>query len=34
VQNKPDILLMGLAEQIGGAEDTVVSADYLGGGKS
>lgn len=32
VQNKPDILLMGLAEQIAGAEDTLVSADYLGGG--
>lgn len=26
VQNKPDVLLMGLAEQIGGAEDTLVSA--------
>lgn len=26
VQNKPDILLMGLAEQIAGAEDTLVSA--------
>lgn len=25
VQNKPDVLLMGLAEQIGGAEDTLVS---------
>lgn len=32
VQNKPDILLMGLAEQIAGAEDTLVSANYLGGG--
>jgi hypothetical protein len=27
VQSKPDILLMGLAEQIAGAEDTLVSAD-------
>ncbi|KAJ5585085.1 uncharacterized protein N7459_004885 [Penicillium hispanicum] len=26
VQNKPDILLMGLAEQIGGAEDTLTRA--------
>jgi hypothetical protein len=26
VQNRPDVLLMGLAEQIGGAEDTLVSA--------
>jgi hypothetical protein len=26
VQNKPDVLLMGLAEQIGGAEETLVSA--------
>jgi hypothetical protein len=26
VQNKPDVLLMGLAEQIGGAEDTLVSS--------
>lgn len=25
VQNKPDVLLMGLAEQIGGAEETLVS---------
>lgn len=25
VQNKPDVLLMGLAEQIAGAEDTLVS---------
>jgi hypothetical protein len=31
VQSKPDILLMGLAEQIAGAEDTLVSATvYLG----
>lgn len=29
VQNKPDVLLMGLAEQIGGAEDTLVSAIRL-----
>jgi hypothetical protein len=27
VQTRPDILLMGLAEQIAGAEDTLVSAD-------
>jgi hypothetical protein len=26
VQNKPDVLLMGLAEQIGGAEDTLTRA--------
>ncbi|KAJ5085436.1 Importin subunit beta-3 [Penicillium argentinense] len=26
VQNKPDVLLMGLAEQLGGAEDTVTRA--------
>ncbi|OQD75065.1 hypothetical protein PENDEC_c008G07169 [Penicillium decumbens] len=26
VQNKPDVLLMGLAEQIGGAEDTITRA--------
>jgi hypothetical protein len=25
VQNRPDVLLMGLAEQLGGAEDTIVS---------
>jgi hypothetical protein len=25
IQNRPDVLLMGLAEQIQGAEDTVVS---------
>lgn len=25
VQNRPDVLLMGLVEQIAGAEDTVVS---------
>ena len=29
VQNRPDVLLMGLAEQIGGAEDTLVSAHPL-----
>lgn len=28
VLNKPDVLLMGLAEQIGGAEDTLVSATW------
>jgi hypothetical protein len=28
VQSKPDILLMGLAEQIAGAEDTLVSATH------
>lgn len=26
IQNRPDVLLMGLAEQIQGAEDTVVSS--------
>jgi hypothetical protein len=25
VQNRPDVLLMGLAEQLGGAEETLVS---------
>lgn len=25
VQNRPDVLLMGLAEQLAGAEDTIVS---------
>ena len=25
VQNRPDVLLMGLAEQLGGATDTIVS---------
>lgn len=25
IQNRPDVLLMGLAEQLEGAEDTVVS---------
>lgn len=29
VQNKPDVLLMGLAEQIGGAGETIVSARFL-----
>lgn len=31
VQNKPDVLLMGLAEQIGGAEDTLVSPPRTSG---
>jgi hypothetical protein len=26
IQNRPDVLLMGLAEQLEGAEDTLVSA--------
>jgi len=33
VQNKPDVLLMGLAEQIGGAEDTLVSPPQTSGEK-
>lgn len=31
VQNRPDVLLMGLVEQIEGAEDTVVSLLSRGG---
>lgn len=29
VQNRPDVLLMGLAEQLAGAEDTIVSCTGL-----
>lgn len=31
VQNRPDVLLMGLAEQLGGADDTIVSYTRLQG---
>jgi hypothetical protein len=31
IQNRPDVLLMGLAEQIQGAEDTVVSDTSFSG---
>jgi hypothetical protein len=31
VQNRPDVLLMGLAEQLAGAEDTIVSCTGLVG---
>lgn len=31
VLNRPDVLLMGLAEQLGGAEDTIVSYTGLQG---
>jgi hypothetical protein len=31
VQNRPDVLLMGLAEQLGGATDTIVSSTGLQG---
>ncbi len=32
IQNRPDVLLMGLAEQLEGAEDTVVSIRHQIGG--
>lgn len=32
IQNRPDVLLMGLAEQLEGAEDTVVSTQHRNGG--
>lgn len=31
IQNRPDVLLMGLAEQLEGAEETVVSNQRYGG---
>jgi hypothetical protein len=34
IQNRPDVLLMGLAEQLEGAEETGVSASYQKEGSS